>query len=160
MQHLIFIAAANPQFPAGLHRVALPVAGVVCGGVALLLMVKRKPWRRTQSVLMFIAGLALAGAGGLIRDRIEQMLTKAGSATSGLVFGVAVSWVIAAVLVLWFVLDMDVDGLINKARKKSGGVNRHQATAFTPWLALFVPTLLTTLPFVTDVIPAVEAALR
>lgn len=127
---------------------SLAVFAVLCAVAALVLMWKRPQTRRTQAVLFLIVGLALSGAAGAFRGRLDQ-LAQSGSATATQkVFGVGVPYAIALVIVLWFALDMDLDGLVNKLRKKKGGSNKHTTTMLTPWLALLVPVALAALPVV------------
>lgn len=125
---------------------SLAVLAVITAAIAGVLMWKRKSWRRTQAVLMFITGLGLSGIAGRVRDGITDLATSASASGTAKVFGVGVPYAIALVLVLWFALDMDVDGLAAKVRGRSGGANKHTTTAVTPWLALLVPVALAALP--------------
>lgn len=158
MQHPTFYAAPPPA----LHPAeALPVLGVAAAAVALVLMVKRRSWRRTQSLLLFVTGLSLAGAAGTARAWLEHLWTRAGSTATDKLLGTAVPWALALVIVLWWVLDMDFDGLAAKVtRKSSSRSNRHQPTVLTPWLGLLVPVALASVPFLTDLPATVQAALR
>ena len=159
MHDLIFSAAADPAAPAIPAAVALPVAGVLTAATALVLMVKRKTWRRIQAVLMFVTGLALAGTAGALRDWLESWWTRAGSTVTDKVFGTAVPYAFALVLVIWFALDMDLDGLAGKIRKKPGS-GKHTTTVLTPWLALLVPVALASVPFLAGAPAAIQAMLR
>lgn len=123
----------------------LSAFGAVCFVLALLLIWKRREWRRTQSVLMLVAGLAVSGAVGGLRDAIARWSHDASVSASTKLFGVAVPYVIAFVIVAWWVLDMDLDGLVNRMRGR-GGSGRHTVTRLTPWLGLLVPVALAALP--------------
>ena len=121
--------------------------GAVCFALAVVLMWKRKSWRRVQSVLMVVAGLAVSGAVGGVRDHISSWTQHASTSGTAKLFGTAVPYVLAFVIVTWWVLDMDFDGLANKMRGRGqGGGNRHKVTAMTPWLGLLVPVALAVLP--------------
>lgn len=121
---------------------------VVCFILAVVLMLKRKPWRRTQAVLMLIAGLALAGEAGRIRDRLAELGSSSTATLSSKALGLGLSYSFALVVVVWWFLDMDLDGLVNKWRKSGKGSGKYSTTALTPWLALFVPVSLAVLPLV------------
>lgn len=145
-------AAATQASAAG--HIGLPVAGVVCAVAAGVLMWKRKNTRRTQAVLMLVTGLSLTGAAGHLRDALTGLATSASASTTAKVFGVGVSYAAALVIVLWFALDMDLDGLLAKVRKKGGGgANRYTTNGFTPWLALLVVPALAALPVI-GILPA------
>lgn len=132
---------------------SLVALGAVAFVVALVLMWKRKKWRRVQSVLMVIAGLSVSGSVGRVRDHISAWSQDTSAKTGSHLFGTAVPYVIAAVIVGWWVLDMDFDGLVNRARgrrggggEKEGGGNKHKVTVLTPWLGLLVPLSVAVLP--------------
>lgn len=127
---------------------SLPVLAVCCAVLAGLLMWKRSTWRRTQAVLMLVVGLALGGLLGEGRAVLTEFASDASVSTTAKLFGVGVPYAVALFVVVWFALDMDLDGLVNKLRKKKGGSNKHTTTAVTPWLALLVPPLLAILPVV------------
>jgi hypothetical protein len=139
---------------------SLAVLAVVAATVAVVLMWKRPSWRRTQAVLMVVAGVGLAGGlGEALRGWVADLTTTTSSTVTASVFGTAVPWAGALFLVAWFALEMDLDGLVDRARKKSGGErgtggsrrtasggNRHTTTAWTPWLGLLVPVALVAVP--------------
>lgn len=136
--------------------VALPVVGVCCAVVALMLMWKRKAMRRTQAIFMLVTGLALGGVAGRARDWLTGLATSASASSTAKVFGVGVSYAMAIVIVLWFILDMDLDGLVQKMRKRNSGgfsglkasTNKHRTTVLTPWLGLLVVPSVAVLPVV------------
>jgi len=128
--------------------VSLAIFGVLCAVTALMLMWKRPATRRTQAVLMLVTGLALSGAAAGVRGNLTDLATSTSASATQKIFGVGVPYAIALVIVLWFALDMDLDGLVNKMRKKKGGKNNHTTSALTPWLALLVPVALAALPLV------------
>lgn len=122
--------------------------GAVAFALAVVLMVLRKSWRRTQSVLMVLAGLAVSGAVGGVRDHISAWSQHASTSSTVKLFGDAVPYVIAFVIVaVWFLL-MDFDALANKMRGRGGGggTNRFKTTLLTPVLGLLVPVAVAILP--------------
>jgi uncharacterized membrane protein (DUF485 family) len=137
-------------------RFKLGIVGVCCAAVAIVLMFKRPKTRRIQAVLMFVTGLSLAGVAGVARAYLADWYSSGSMSLTGWLFGIGVPYAIALVLVIWFVLDMDLDGLINKARK-TGATNKHKASAFTPWLGLIVPVALGALPYVGGLPDAIVA---
>lgn len=160
MQHTTFTAAAEAANHLGvdLHqRITLSIAGVLCAAAAIVLMIKRSKWRRTQAVLMLVTGLSMAGAAGHFRSRVEHYYTSGSRSVSAWLLGVGVPSMAALILVLWFVLEMDLDGAVNKLRKNSGATNKHKAGAVTPWLALLVPLAWASLPWVGGVPDAIVA---
>ena len=142
----------------------LTVFAVLCAVLTALLMWRRSQTRRIQAVLMIIVGVAASGWAGGLRDKIAHVATDASATTTTKMFGVAVPYAIAFVIVVWFALDMDLDGLFARKRKMPGGragrqmaalglagggkVNKHQTTWFTPWLGLMLPVALAALPIV------------
>lgn len=126
----------------------LPALSAACFLLALTLMIKRPSWRRTQAVLMLIAGLALAGSAGQVRARLTDLGTSTTASLTTKVLGIGLAYGFALVIVVWWMLDMDLDGLINKARRKGGGSGRHSTTAATPWVALLVPVSIAALPVI------------
>jgi hypothetical protein len=130
---------------------SLPAVAAACAALAVLLMWKRSEWRRTQALLMLVAGLALGGLVDGWREAIADLAADASASATAKLFGVGVPYVAALFVVAWFALDMDIDGLVNKMRKKGGkGKNKYTTTGFTPWLALLVPVMLAVLPVVGD----------
>jgi len=123
------------------------VLAVVCGIAALMLMWKRPATKRTQAVLMVVVGLSVSGWLGSLAQRLLEFGGAAGATTTARVFGVGVPWAFALVVTIWFFLDMDLDGLANRFRKKGGkGSNKHTTTALTPWLGLLTPISLAAVP--------------
>lgn len=122
--------------------------GAVAFALAVVLMFLRKSWRRTQSLLMVVAGLAVSGSVGRIRDRFAAWSAHASTSSTLHLFGAAVPYVIAFVIVAVWVLLMDFDAVANKMRGRSGGGgdNRWKTTALTPWLGLVVPVAVAVLP--------------
>lgn len=141
--------------------VNLAVIAVVAAAIAITLMVKRPTMKRAQALLMLVAGFGLAGGvASNLRGWLQGLWTDAGSDLTSAVFGAAVSYSIALVIVVWFCLDMDIDGLYrrHKKKKKSAGggdvavTNKHTVTNATPWLGFLVPVALGALPYL-GVIP-------
>lgn len=135
----------------------LPILSAASFMLAVLLMIKRSKWRRTQAVLMLIAGLSLAGGAAGVRGRLTALGTDTTMSMTSRVLGVGLAFGFAMVIVVWWSLDMDLDGLVNKLRKKGGGSGKHGTTAMTPWLSLFVPPMLAALPFVGALSPQLTA---
>lgn len=128
----------------------LAILAVVCAVGAAMLMWKRSAWKRTQAVLMFIAGLGLAGGiAGQIRSWLEGAGSQASSDVTSQVFGASVAYGFALAVVIWFALDMDVDGLYRRvAKKDKSAVNKHKTSGATPWLGLLTPVALASLPWI------------
>jgi hypothetical protein len=133
----------------------LAVLAVVCAVLAGVLMWKRPGWRRTQTAFMFVVGLGLAGGvGATVRSWVVGLSTAGSATVTATVFGTGVPWAVALFLCAWLLLELDVDGLANRLRKKGRGggasrhttTNRHTTTAVTPWLGLLAPVALVAVP--------------
>jgi 4-amino-4-deoxy-L-arabinose transferase-like glycosyltransferase len=142
------------------------VLGAVLVALALMLMWKRAKWRRTQSVLMLLGSLCLTGGWlAAIRRSLLSAASGAGASATSVTFGVAVPYVVAFVIAVWWALDMDLDGLVARLHKKSkgggkgGDSNKHKPTWFTPWLGLLVPVSVGLLPYVGSAPDAVRDGL-
>ncbi len=129
---------------------------ILCFVAAVIVMVKRSQMRRTQAVLMLIAGAGIAGRIGDLRDYFTERGGQVGATSSDRLFGYGVPYIFAVVVVMWWFFSMDLDGLINKLRKKGKGSGRHSTTAFTPWLSLLVIPCLAVLPFVGGIGPEIK----
>ncbi len=110
----------------------LVTVGAVAFVIAAVLIIRKDTRRktlRTQSVLLLIFGLCGAGRFGHWRDVVSARAADISAHQTGEWLGVALPYVIAAVIVVWWALDMDFDGLWHQVRAKMSGTSSSRAVA-------------------------------
>lgn len=162
------------------RSVILATVGALALGLAVLLIARKDTRRRslrTQSWCLLLFGLCGSGALGAWRDHVAHSMASASADQTSVWVGVAVPYLVAMWVVIWWVLDMDFDGLWHQVRAKLGGggqqaggrsvalataggtgatrtlpkVNRHKCRWYTPLLGLLVMPCLAICPVVGQV---------
>lgn len=114
------------------RTVLLATVGALALGLAVLLIVRkdtRRKTRRTQSWALLLFGLCGAGTLGGWRDQIAAKMATATAQETAVWVGVAVPYLLALAVVLWWYMDMNFNGFFRQLRAGGRGTSKALVTA-------------------------------